>query len=126
VASVQPPDVSHSPTRAIFAATQRDPGVGSISAPLRLHSGNGGSGHAGRNVGTMRISLRRVLDAISADGNLTTAGFCRLSALALQAARTIARLLRDKRAISPDAADGISVRIASALDELSTKWGVEL
>jgi hypothetical protein len=74
----------------------------------------------------MRISLRRVLDAISADGNLTTAGFCRLSALALQAARTIARLLRDKRAISPDAADGISVRIASALDELSTKWGVEL
>lgn len=38
----------------------------------------------------------------------------------------VARLLRDKRALSGEAADGIAGAIAAALDELSTELGVEL
>ena len=57
---------------------------------------------------------------------LTPADVCRLYALSLQATRTIARLLRDKRALTGEAADGISGAIAQALDELSTEWGIEL
>ena len=60
--------------------------------------------------------------------NARTHGFYSraLVALALQATRTIARLLRDRRAISGESADGISGAIAQALDELSTEWGIEL
>lgn len=38
----------------------------------------------------------------------------------------VARLLRDKRALSGKAADGIAGAIAAALDELSTELGVDL
>jgi hypothetical protein len=43
-----------------------------------------------------------------------------------QASSRLARLLRDRRALSGDAADGFASAIALALDELSTEWGVEL
>jgi hypothetical protein len=43
-----------------------------------------------------------------------------------QNASRLGRLLRDKRALSGEAADGISGAIAQALDELSTELGVEL
>ena len=84
-----------------------------------------------------RVALRRVLALLNAptvatfeDGHqtivLTPADFARLVGLALQATRTVARLLRDKRALSGEAADGIASAIAQALDELSTEWGVDL
>ena len=38
----------------------------------------------------------------------------------------VARLLRDQRALSGQAADGLAGAIAHALDELSTEWGVAL
>ena len=38
----------------------------------------------------------------------------------------VGRLLRDKRAISGEAADGIAGAIATALDELSTELGTQL
>jgi hypothetical protein len=38
----------------------------------------------------------------------------------------IARLLRDKRALSGKAADGISGAIAQALDEMGTEYGLPL
>lgn len=43
-----------------------------------------------------------------------------------QNASRLGRLLRDRRALSGDAADGISGAIAQALDELSTELGAEL
>jgi len=43
-----------------------------------------------------------------------------------QNASRLGRLLRDQRALSGEAADGISGAIAQALDELSTELGVEL
>ncbi len=43
-----------------------------------------------------------------------------------QNASRLGRLLRDKRALSGDAADGISAAIAQALDELGTELGADL
>jgi hypothetical protein len=39
-----------------------------------------------------------------------------------QNASRLGRLLRDRRALSGEAADGISAAIAQALDELATEW----
>jgi hypothetical protein len=46
-------------------------------------------------------------------------------ALAIGTGR-VARLLRDKRALSGEAADGLNGAIAQALNELSTELGIEL
>ena len=43
-----------------------------------------------------------------------------------QASSRLSRLLRDRRALSGEAADGIAAAIAQTLDELSTEWGVTL
>jgi len=43
-----------------------------------------------------------------------------------QNASRLGRLLRDQRALSGEAADGIAGAIAQALDELGTEWGVDL
>ena len=50
----------------------------------------------------------------------------RLFALHGQNASRLGRLLRDQRALSGDAADGIAGAIAQALDELSTELGTDL
>lgn len=84
-----------------------------------------------------RVALRRILALLdnsnissyedpSDASPLTHADYARLMSLALQAARTIARLLRDQRALSGDAADGLVGALATALDELSTQWGIDL
>ena len=75
-----------------------------------------------------RVALRRVLTALTDTDRdtLTIEEFTRLAALALQATRTVALLLRDRRALTGDSADGISGAIAQALDELSIEWGREL
>jgi hypothetical protein len=49
-----------------------------------------------------------------------------LLALHSQNAARLGRLLRDKRALSGEAADGIAGAIAQALDELGSEWGLEL
>jgi hypothetical protein len=50
----------------------------------------------------------------------------RLLALHGQNASRLGRLLRDQRALSGEAADGIAGAIAQALDELGTEWQVPL
>ncbi len=50
----------------------------------------------------------------------------RLFALHGQNASRLGRLLRDKRALSGQAADGLLTAIATALDEISTELGVTL
>jgi hypothetical protein len=73
-----------------------------------------------------RIILRRLVALLTPTHHTDLPDIARIAGLALQATRTIARLLRDKRALSGEAADGIAGAIAQALDELSTEWGVEL
>lgn len=50
----------------------------------------------------------------------------RLLQLHGQNASRLGRLLRDQRALSGEAADGIAGAIGAALDELSTQWGIDL
>ena len=74
-----------------------------------------------------RVIMRRLLGILTEFENGSRLDeIARLASLALQATRTIARLLRDKRALSGDAADGIAGAISQALDELSTEWGIDL
>jgi hypothetical protein len=65
----------------------------------------------------------------NSDGAMATPdlhAIARLLALHGQNASRLGRLLRDQRALSGDAADGIAGAIAQALDELSTELGVVL
>lgn len=70
-----------------------------------------------------RILLQRLLAAIE-DAEPTD--LAAIAPLILSGTRTIGRLLRDQRALSGAAADGIAGALAQALDELSTEWGIEL
>lgn len=77
-------------------------------------------------IGVTRVALRRALAALSAPTDETTfalADFGRLAAVVFAGASTVARLLRARRALSGDAADGIAGAFAQALDELHTDWG---
>jgi hypothetical protein len=60
------------------------------------------------------------------DGRVTADGLMRVFALHGQNASRLGRLLRDRRALSGDAADGISAAIAQALEELQTELGTQL
>lgn len=75
-----------------------------------------------------RVALRRVLNAISSaeKDNLSSDAYSRLAALAFQGTRTVARLLRDRRALSGESSEGIAGAIAQALDELGSEWGLDL
>jgi hypothetical protein len=90
-------------------------------------------------IATTRVTLRRILALLSveraerspehpraAEGGMEPRDYARLARLALIGGRTVARLLRDKRALSGEAADGLAGAISQALDELSTEWGIEL
>jgi hypothetical protein len=59
-------------------------------------------------------------------GELDADTLMRLFALHGQNASRLGRLLRDKRALSGQAADGLLAAIAAALDEISTELGVTL
>jgi hypothetical protein len=78
-------------------------------------------------IAAARVSLRRVLAFLSREGKALSPGeFAAVTRLAFQGARTVARLLRDRRALSGDAADGFLAAIGQALDELGTELGVAL
>ena len=62
------------------------------------------------------------------NGRLNTSDIdvlARLLELHAQTASRLGRLLRDERALSGEAADGISAAIGQALDELSTELGTD-
>jgi hypothetical protein len=80
-----------------------------------------------------RVILRRVMIHLKlpvtdrpAEQRIDDADLARLAGLVLAGTRTVARLLRDQRALSGDAADGFAGAIAQALDELSTEIGLQL
>ena len=97
-------------------------------------------------IAAARITLRRILALLSADragpmaegatapgggapdyeAPMSARDYARLARLALEGGRTIGRLLRDKRALSGEAADGLAGAISQAIDELSVEWGIDL
>ncbi len=78
------------------------------------------------NLYQRQIALDAFIDDILAADGASVSELTHLLQLHGQNASRLGRLLRDRRALSGDAADGISDAIAKALDELGTEWGVDL
>jgi hypothetical protein len=76
-------------------------------------------------VGVRRL-LHRLFMELAEKPEMDLATMVKLAPLAFKGALTVAQLLRDERALSGEAADGIAGAIAQALAELGTEWGVEL
>jgi hypothetical protein len=76
-------------------------------------------------IATTRVVLRRLLVFLRDHPELDAAALARLAPLAFRGSQTVARLLRDQRALTGDSADGIAGAIGQALDELATEWGIE-
>ena len=81
-------------------------------------------------IGLVRVTLRRVATRFKLNNlgreDMANEEMMKMASLVMMGARTVARLLRDQRAISDRAADGISGAIAQALDELGSEWGLSL
>jgi hypothetical protein len=73
-----------------------------------------------------QITLSMYLDERIAEGPVDLNELAHLFALHGLNASRLGRLLRDQRALSGEAADGIAGAIAQALDELSTELGADL
>ena len=79
------------------------------------------------DVQTKQSRLSALIDQMMMTGETSdTEIIVKLFALHGQNASRLGRLLRDQRALSGGAADGITGAIAQALNELATEWGVEL
>ena len=74
------------------------------------------------------VARQEQLSAIIDDhlAELTIPDLARLLAIHGQNASRLGRLLRDRRALGGDAADGFTQAIGAALNELGTMWGVDL
>jgi hypothetical protein len=77
-----------------------------------------------------RVLNRRLLQYMSAaeaqDEPLALETLVKVAEALAQGTGRVARLLRDRRALSGEAADGLVNAIAAALDEFATELGIEL
>jgi hypothetical protein len=73
-----------------------------------------------------QTTLSQYIQELQEEGDLTIDQLAHLLRIHGMNASRLGRLLRDRRALSGEAADGISGAIAQALDELSTELGAEL
>ncbi len=78
------------------------------------------------NLYERQLRLDAVIDEILVANQASLVELTHLLQLHGQNASRLGRLLRDRRALSGDAADGISDAIAKALDELGSEWGGDL
>jgi hypothetical protein len=70
-------------------------------------------------IAAVRIATRRTLKKL--EGEMETADFVKLVGLVHKGAGTVAGLLRTRRAISGEAADGLANAIAQIIQELATE-----
>lgn len=70
-----------------------------------------------------RVALRRLMNYLDKKRELPPNEMAAIAPHVFGGARSVARLLRDRRALSGDAADGLLGAIATALDELGSEWG---
>jgi hypothetical protein len=86
-----------------------------------------------------RVALRRVMELLTRaqrdpehagdstkPGGMEIHDYAELAGLVLQATRTIGHLMRERRAVSGEAADSMVSALAQVIDGLATEWGVEL
>ena len=75
-------------------------------------------------IAIIRLTLRRMAARMTDD--TSNREMVAIAGILLDGASRIAGLLKVQRALSGDAADGISGAIAKALQELGTEWGIDL
>jgi len=73
-----------------------------------------------------RVFNRRLAAATRAADDVPLETLVKVAEALARGTGRVARLLRDKRALSGAAADGIAGAIATALDELSSELGIKL
>jgi hypothetical protein len=77
-------------------------------------------------IAAARETVRRLWEEVNSEPALTPSELARLAPLIFRGTRTVALLLRDQRALTGMAADGIAGAVAQLLDELSSEWNIEL
>jgi len=75
-------------------------------------------------IAALRIRISRIMKQL--EEKMTTEEYARLADLQFKGSSTIARLMRAQRAISGEAAEGISGAIGQALDEMANEWRIDL
>jgi hypothetical protein len=132
-AAALPPGPGSTPPGALSQGNPCQSGAVRGSDPPRCHA-HSAADSAGfdtiagviHDLAAKQQRLSEYIDDCLGDDSLPIRDLARLLALHGQNASRLGRLLRDKRALSGEAADGISGAIAQALDELATEWGLEL
>ena len=78
-------------------------------------------------ISVARVALQRVFAFLSRDPDRLDPGeYVRAAELAFKGARTVARLLRDREALTGSSAAELDRIVDQALDLLSAEWGIEL
>jgi hypothetical protein len=114
-------------------------GAGGCGAARHVPTGGYGTGELGtreaapvtiteiiQDLARKQGALSDYIDACIVRGEVDLGNLAHLFALHGLNASRLGRLLRDQRALSGAAADGIAGAIAQALDELSTELGADL
>jgi hypothetical protein len=109
--------------RQLYGAYFTPADVDALDAFLEIAS-NGQS--LAPEIETGRVLLRHILEQMRATPSLANPELARLTTLALDALRTIARLVRDQYAITPEGQDQLMEAIGLALDDISAEWGIKL
>jgi uncharacterized protein YjcR len=75
-------------------------------------------------IAAARINILRLMRILKHE--LSPANYSRLAGLIFTGANTVGRLMRTKRVLEGQAADGIAGAIAQALDEIGEELGIDL
>ena len=77
-------------------------------------------------IGLCRVLTGRIVGRLTDVADLEVEDLVKLSSMALRASNTLARLMRDNRVLTGEAADDLAGSIGAVLDQLSSEWGVQL
>lgn len=80
----------------------------------------------GDELSVIRITLSRLLAIISGEPEMAAGQLARLAPIIFEGARTVARLLRDQRAISDETEEKLASSVGSALTEIGGEIGLQL
>lgn len=80
----------------------------------------------GDEIALCRVLAGRLAGRLSSSDDVDIEDLVKLASMALRASNTLARLMRDNRVLTGEAADDLAGSIGAVLDQLSTEWGVSL
>lgn len=79
----------------------------------------------GDETASNRIMLQHLLIYLQQTDDISMPEVVKIAALVFRGARAVTTVLRDEKALSGEAADGIAGAVGRALDELSMELGLE-